>query len=74
MSRMAALDSLPLKHPQNILQSGDTQAHNSLPSIFAVEGYLFPSLFEYSRVPVWGAVFMSALCFSSISFPMRSWL
>lgn len=45
---------------QNILQSGDTQTHNSLPSILAIEWYLF-RLCLNAAVFLSGAVFPSAL-------------
>lgn len=61
------------KASQNNLQSGDTQAHNSLPSILATEWYLF-RLCLNTAVFLSGVLFSCQLRFSSIFFPVWSWL
>lgn len=61
------------KASQNILQSGDTQTHNSLPSILALEWHLL-RLCLHTAVFLARVLFSFQLCFSSICFPVRSWL
>lgn len=58
------------KASQNSLQSGDTQAHNSLPSTLAIECYLF-RLCLNTAVFLSGVLFSCLLCASLLSASPR---